>query len=151
MLVSCVVWDKACSVRHCPLEDLHNKWEKKKKKKNLEQQQKTTTPSCRAAEPPASPSDGLERHAHGVAVQVHALQPRADADLPHPLPQRLQRAAGCAHRLGENSRCWAGHFPRVPRVPQVQGAVVVWTVGTAFSIMRMDVNVFYMLTEFSFK
>lgn len=78
---------------------------RKKFKKNSGTTTKKKTPSRRAAEPPASPSDGLERHAHGVAVQVHALQPRADADLPHPLPQRLQRAAGCAHRLGENSRC----------------------------------------------
>ena len=100
---------------------------KKKKKKNWGGKTTTTTTpsSSRAAEPPASSSDGLERHAHGVAVQVHALQPRADSDLSHPLPQRLQRAAGCAHRLGENGRCRAGHFPGVPRVPQVQGAVVV--------------------------
>ena len=75
----------------------------------------------RVAGPTASPCDGSQWPSTRDAVQIHPLQPHPDADLPHVVPLRCQRAAGGTHRVREDHRSWDGHLQGVPRVPGGQG------------------------------
>lgn len=56
----------------------------------------------RTAGSAAAADHSSERRQVGDAVQVHPLQPDPDADFPHTLPQRLQRAAGSTHWVRQN-------------------------------------------------
>ncbi|KAJ1931568.1 hypothetical protein GGF37_007352, partial [Kickxella alabastrina] len=83
--------------------------------------------ALRRAHGPAGPAAAAGVGAAGRGARGHlpravrALQPGADADLPHAVPPAAQRAGGRAHRVRQDRGGRAGAVVGVPRAPAPEG------------------------------